>query len=104
MSAGRRLACALLYVAASVLAFPQQLGERVLDLGLFLAWLPPVALLLAVRGLPLRRAAWLGFALGTLAHAVFWVGMNLIGLVALRGATGRLREAVDATEREAGPG
>jgi apolipoprotein N-acyltransferase len=71
-SRGQRLACALLYLVATVLAFPHRLGERVLDLGLFLAWLPPVALLLALRGLPLRRAAWLGFALGTLAHAGVW--------------------------------
>ena len=53
---------------------------------------------------PLGVPKELALALGTLAHAVFWVGMNLIGLIALRGATGRLREAVDATEREAGAG
>jgi apolipoprotein N-acyltransferase len=72
MSASQRLACAALYVLATFLAFPHRLGERVVDLGLFLAWLPPFALLLAVRGLPARRAAWLGFALGTLAHAAVW--------------------------------
>ena len=53
---------------------------------------------------PLGVPKELALALGTLAHAVFWVGINGIGLVALRGATGRLREAVDASEREAGAG
>ena len=70
--ASLRLACAALYVATTALAFPHRLGERVLDLGLWLAWLPPGALLLAVRGLPARRAAALGFVLGTLAHAALW--------------------------------
>ncbi len=72
MSTGVRVACAALYLGVTVLAFPHRLGERVLDLGLLLAWLSPVALLLAVRGLDARRAAWLGFALGTLAHAGIW--------------------------------
>lgn len=69
---GPRLAFAALYVAVTVFAFPHRLGERVLDLGLLLAWLPPAALLLAVRGLSVRRAAGLGFVLGTLAHGVLW--------------------------------
>jgi apolipoprotein N-acyltransferase len=72
MTLAQRLACAALYLAVTVLAFPHRLGERVLDLGLALAWLSPAALLLAVRGLDARRAAWLGFALGTLAHAGIW--------------------------------
>ena len=38
------------YVAATVLAFPHQLRDAVLDLGLWLAWLPPLALLLACSG------------------------------------------------------
>jgi len=72
MKPGLRLLCGTLYVVATGLAFPHRLGERVLDLGLWLAWLPPAALLLAVHGLSARRAFALGFGLGTLAHAGVW--------------------------------
>ena len=72
MRPGLRLAAAALYVAATALAFPHRVGERVLDLGLALAWLSPPLLLLAVRGLPVRRALGLGLGLGTLAHALVW--------------------------------
>jgi apolipoprotein N-acyltransferase len=60
------------YVAATVLAFPHEVGGRGLDLGWLFAWWPPALLLLAVRGLPSRQAAGVGFALGTLAHALVW--------------------------------
>jgi apolipoprotein N-acyltransferase len=60
------------YVLATFLAFPFELGGRVLDLGWLLAWWPPALLFLAVRGLAPRRAAWVAFALGTLAHAAVW--------------------------------
>jgi apolipoprotein N-acyltransferase len=60
------------YVLATALAFPFEVGGRVIDLGLAFAWWPPVLLFLAVRGLAPRRAAWRGFLLGTLAHAVVW--------------------------------
>ncbi len=60
------------YVAATVLAFPHPLGDSVLDLGLVLAWLPPLALLLAVRGRSPGAAARWGFGLGVLAHAGVW--------------------------------
>jgi hypothetical protein len=43
----------------------------------------------------------LALALGTLAHAVFWMGTSAIGLVALRGAGRRLRDAVHEAEGEA---
>jgi apolipoprotein N-acyltransferase len=62
----------LVYVVATVLAFPHQLGDAVLDLGLWLAWLPPLALLLAVRGRTPASAARWGFGLGVLAHAGVW--------------------------------
>ena len=49
---------------------------------------------------PLGVSPELALALGTLAHAVFWIGINLIGLFSLRGGTERLREAVSGAERE----
>jgi hypothetical protein len=52
---------------------------------------------------PLGVPRELALALGTLAHAVFWVGTSAIGLAALRGATTRLRDAVEEAEREAEP-
>jgi apolipoprotein N-acyltransferase len=68
----RSLTWGALYCASTVLAFPHEVGGRVLDLGWLFAWAPPAALLLAVRGLAPGRAARLGFALGTLAHAAVW--------------------------------
>lgn len=47
---------------------------------------------------PLGVPTELALALGTLAHAVFWVAINLIGLACLRGGTDRLREAVSEAE------
>jgi hypothetical protein len=49
---------------------------------------------------PLGVSKELALALGTLAHAVFWVGTSAIGLVALRGAGRRLREAVSDVEHD----
>ncbi len=49
---------------------------------------------------PLGVPKELALAMGTLAHGTFWIGTTLIGLVALRGATGRLREAVSGAELE----
>jgi apolipoprotein N-acyltransferase len=69
---GRTLAWGGAYVLVTFLAFPLELGGRVLDLGWLLAWWPPALLFLAVRGLAPRRAAWVGFVLGTLAHAAVW--------------------------------
>jgi apolipoprotein N-acyltransferase len=67
-----RAASGLAYVLVTFLAFPLELGGSVLDLGWLLAWWPPALLLTAVRGLAPRRAALLGFGLGTLAHAAVW--------------------------------
>jgi len=67
-----RVAWGAAYVVVTFLAFPLELGGRVLDLGWLLAWWPPALLVLAVRGLPPKRAAALGFALGTLAHGLVW--------------------------------
>ncbi len=49
---------------------------------------------------PLGVPKELALAMGTLAHGVFWIGTNLIGLAALRGATLHLREAVSGVELE----
>jgi len=49
---------------------------------------------------PLGVPKELALALGTLAHAVFWVGTTLIGLAALRGGVQRLREALTGAERD----
>jgi uncharacterized membrane protein YbhN (UPF0104 family) len=48
---------------------------------------------------PLGVPKELALALGTLSHAVFWMGMTALGLAALRGGTQRLREAVSEAER-----
>ncbi len=64
-----------LYVAATFLAFPHPLGERVVDLGLLLAPVPPALLLFAVRGLRPARALRVGFVAGLFAHAavLHWI-------------------------------
>ena len=51
---------------------------------------------------PLGVPKELALALGTLAHGVFWIGTNLLGLAALRGGTQRLREAMSSAEQEQG--
>jgi len=63
------------YVVASFLAFPHPIGDRVLDLGLGLAWLAPAALLLGLEGLTIRRAAWRGFLASLAAHSAIlhWI-------------------------------
>jgi len=68
----RRAAFGVAYVLVTLLAFPHEVAGRVIDLGWLLAWWPPALLYGAVRGLAPRRAAWLGFGLGTLAHALVW--------------------------------
>ena len=68
----KRAGFAAAYVLATVLAFPHEVGGRVLDFGLAFAFAPPALLCLALRGLAPRRAAGVGFALGTLAHALVW--------------------------------
>jgi apolipoprotein N-acyltransferase len=63
------------YVVVTFLAFPHPFAGRVVDLGWLLAWASPAALLVAVSGLPPRRAALLGFAAGLVAHAgiLHWI-------------------------------
>jgi len=81
----------LAYAATTFLAFPHMLGGRVLDLGLVFAWLSPACLLMAIGGLPPRRAAGRSFLGAWLAqsailhwiyvvtvhygHAPVWVGV-----------------------------
>ena len=60
-------ACA--YPVVTALAFPQRIAGVVFDFGLLCAWLSPLLLLLALRGLPPRAAARRGFLLGLLANA-----------------------------------
>jgi uncharacterized membrane protein YbhN (UPF0104 family) len=52
---------------------------------------------------PLGVPKELAVALGTLAHAVFWIGTSAIGLACLRGGA-QLREAVASAEAEPGTG
>jgi apolipoprotein N-acyltransferase len=71
----KRLPWLALYAASSFLAFPHPIGERVVDLGFLFAWVAPTALLLGLRGLPVRRAAWLGFLASLAAHSAIlhWI-------------------------------
>ncbi|MGH7287391.1 MAG: hypothetical protein ACREI8_05160, partial [Myxococcota bacterium] len=48
---------------------------------------------------PLGVPRELALAVGTLAHAVFWMATNAIGLVALRQGGRRLRDAVAGAEQ-----
>ena len=59
----------------SFLSFPHVVGGYVVDLGIGFAWLAPALLLLALDGLPPRRAAWAGFLAGWLAHTAIlhWI-------------------------------
>ncbi len=63
------------YAAASFLAFPHPLAERVVDLGLVFAYLAPACLIFALHGLAPKRAARWGFAAGVLAHSAIlhWI-------------------------------
>ena len=74
---GARARVALLggYAAVTFLSFPHPLGDRVLDLGVALAWFGPALLLLGLDGLSPGRAAQLGFAAGVAAHAAIlhWI-------------------------------
>ncbi len=56
------------YVVATFLAFPHALGDRVVDLGLVVAWLAPACLLLGLRGLTPGAAARAAFVAGWVAH------------------------------------
>ncbi len=75
MSGRARLGWVLAHVAASFLSFPQPWGEGSFDLGPVIGFAVPITALLAVQGLPVRRATLLGFVLGTLALAavIHWI-------------------------------
>jgi apolipoprotein N-acyltransferase len=70
MTRRTRAGLAAAYAAATAVAFPQLVGGDVLDLGLWVSWLAPACLLLALADLAPRRAALLGFAAALPAHAV----------------------------------
>ena len=114
---------AVIWGVASVIPFWAALGALGIDLGgplasfragaLVLVWVAAAVALPAAPGFfgpyhaacryalaPLGVPKELALALGTLAHGIFWIGTNLIGLAALRGGTQRLREAVSGVEHE----
>ena len=72
---GGRLAWLAGYAGVTFLSFPHLIGERVVDLGLALAWLGPAFLLLGLEGLSARRAAALAFGASLVAHAAIlhWI-------------------------------
>src|SRR5215472_822187 len=63
------------YVFSSFLAFPQPLGDHVIDLGFALAWVVPACLVVALRGLSPGSAARWGFVASLFAHAAIlhWI-------------------------------
>jgi uncharacterized membrane protein YbhN (UPF0104 family) len=77
----------LVYVAAAV-ALPAAPG-------FFGPYHAACRLALTPLGVPKEQA----LALGTLSHAVFWMGITALGLLALRGGAVRLRDAVSEAER-----
>jgi len=70
VSARARSAWLAAFVLCTVFAFPQRIGERMLDGGLFLAWCVPACLVLGIQGLTPRRAAARAFFASLLAHAL----------------------------------
>ena len=114
---------ALVWGVASVIPFWAALAALGIDLGgplasfragaLVLVWVAAAVALPAAPGFfgpyhaacryalaPLGVSKELALALGTLAHGIFWIGTNLIGLAALRGGTERLRDVVSDVESE----
>lgn len=65
----------LLYLPITWLCFPQLLLGQPLDGGLLFAWLSPLLLLLALRGLAWRAALRRAFVLGVLSQAslLYWI-------------------------------
>ena len=64
-----------LYGLATFFSFPQEIpgnGNGSLDLGIWIVWLAPAALLIGLDGLAPRRAAWFGFWASLIAHSVFF--------------------------------
>ena len=75
MRPAHRAALLACYAAATFLAFPHPVLGRVVDLGWVAAWLSPLFLILALRGLAPRRALGLGFLAGLAAHSavLHWI-------------------------------
>jgi apolipoprotein N-acyltransferase len=75
MSGRARFGLAAGYAVVTFLSFPHPLGERVVDAGLWLAWVGPAMLLLALRGLAPGAAARLGFFASLAAHSAIlhWI-------------------------------
>ncbi len=75
MKPAHRRGLLLAYAAATFLAFPHQIGSRVIDLGAAAAWLAPALLVAALEGLEPRRAARWSFVAGLAAHAAIlhWI-------------------------------
>lgn len=71
----RRLALLGGYVVATFLAFPHPVADRVLDLGVALAWLSPMLLVLGLEGVAPRRAGRLAFLASLAAHSLIlhWI-------------------------------
>jgi len=63
------------YLVSSFLAFPQPVGDRLIDLGFILAWVAPVCLVAGLRGLVPGSAARWGFLAGLAAHSAIlhWI-------------------------------
>ncbi|HTF34099.1 MAG TPA: apolipoprotein N-acyltransferase [Myxococcota bacterium] len=63
------------YLVSSFLAFPHPVGDRVIDLGFLLAWVPPACLVAGLRGLAPASAARWGFLASLIAHAAIlhWI-------------------------------
>lgn len=112
----------LLWAVASVIPFWAALAALGIDLGGWLGSLRGAVLVLVYVAAAIALPAAPGFfgpyhaacrlaltplgvpkelalALGTLAHAVFWMGTTALGLLALRGGAQRLRDAMSEAER-----
>jgi apolipoprotein N-acyltransferase len=75
MSRRVRFGLAAGYAVVTFFSFPHPLGTRVVDAGLWLAWVGPALLLLALRGLPPASAARIGFLASLAAHSAIlhWI-------------------------------
>ena len=75
MRTAHRSALVACYAVATFLAFPHPVLGTVVDLGWIAAWLSPLFLILALRGLPPRRALGVGLLAGLLAHSavLHWI-------------------------------
>jgi apolipoprotein N-acyltransferase len=74
-SAGARVALLAGYAVVTFLSFPHPVGDRVVDLGIFVAWFGPALLILGITGLSPKRAAKYAFLAGLAAHSAIlhWI-------------------------------